>query len=108
LVPSRWDSQGVSRDEAMASGLVPLTNAVAAIPEFVDDECALLAAGEDHLAMASKLLELVRSPKKFKRMSAAAAVRVRRQCGVAQSLERELALIGCHSEAVARDVRAGA
>jgi glycosyltransferase involved in cell wall biosynthesis len=40
-VPSRTDTQGVSRDEAMSSGLVPVTNAVAAIPEFVDDtvEC---------------------------------------------------------------------
>ncbi len=32
LVPTRMDSQGVSRDEAMASGLVIITNSVAAIP----------------------------------------------------------------------------
>ena len=43
LCPSRSDTQGVSRDEAMASGLVPVTNGVAAIPEFVDDSCGILA-----------------------------------------------------------------
>ena len=32
LCPSRMDTQGVSRDEAMASGLVPITNSVGAIP----------------------------------------------------------------------------
>ncbi|KRA30244.1 hypothetical protein ASD68_15470 [Rhodanobacter sp. Root627] len=93
LVPTRMDSQGVSRDEAMASGLVPLTNAVAAVPEFVDDQCALLATGEDVEAMAAQLLELVRSPQKFQRMSEAAAARARRQCGADQTLSREAELI---------------
>lgn len=32
--PTRMDTQGVSRDEAMCSGLVPITNKVAAVPEF--------------------------------------------------------------------------
>jgi glycosyltransferase involved in cell wall biosynthesis len=45
LSPTRMDAQGVSRDEAMASGLVPVTNAVTAIPEFVDDRCGILAPG---------------------------------------------------------------
>ena len=35
LCPSRMDTQGVSRDEAMASGLVPITNNVGAISEFI-------------------------------------------------------------------------
>src|SRR5690606_7139241 len=53
LTPTRMDTQGVSRDEAMSSGLVPLTNAVAAVPEFVDETCAILAPEEDHLALAA-------------------------------------------------------
>lgn len=93
LVPTRMDSQGVSRDEAMASGLVPLTNAVAAVPEFVDDQCGLLAPGEDVEAMAAQLLGLVRSPEKFQRLSAAAATRTRQQCGSDQTLSREAELI---------------
>ncbi|MBN2992439.1 glycosyltransferase [Pseudomonas cedrina subsp. fulgida] len=43
LCPSRMDTQGVSRDEAMASGLVPLTSRVGAIPEFVDDACGFFS-----------------------------------------------------------------
>ena len=45
LIPTRADTQGVSRDEAMASGLVPVTNAVAAVPEFVDESCGILRSG---------------------------------------------------------------
>jgi glycosyltransferase involved in cell wall biosynthesis len=47
LCPSRWDSQGVSRDEAMSSGLVPVTSSIAAIPEFVDEDCGVLAPAEN-------------------------------------------------------------
>lgn len=54
LCPTRMDAQGVSRDEAMASGLVAVTNAVTAIPEFVDDECGILA-----LAMTPKRWQTV-------------------------------------------------
>lgn len=93
LVPTRMDSQGVSRDEAMSSGLVPVTTGVTAIPEFVDDTCGLVAPAEDAERMAELILQTVRSPETFLRLSAAAAERVRRQCGEEQTLMRELALI---------------
>ena len=48
LIPTRWDSHGVSRDEAMSAGLVPVTNSVSAIPEFVDENCAILGPDEDY------------------------------------------------------------
>jgi glycosyltransferase involved in cell wall biosynthesis/spore maturation protein CgeB len=79
LSPTRWDSQGVSRDEAMAAGLVPVTNAVAAVPEFVSEDCGILAPPEDAKAMASGILRLVRDPELFRAMSRAAAERVRCQ-----------------------------
>ena len=79
LCPTRWDSQGVSRDEAMSSGLVPVTNAVAAIPEFVDETCGVLAPGEDAQAMADGIAELYENPEMFQTISAAAAKRVRHQ-----------------------------
>ena len=60
LTPTRMDAQGVSRDEAMASGLVPVTNAVAAIPEFVDGKCGILAPKNDYLEMAKGIEEIVR------------------------------------------------
>lgn len=79
LSPTRMDAQGVSRDEAMASGLVPVTNAVTAIPEFVDDCCGILAPGDDAVAMAQGIASLVEDPARFSAMSEAAAARVARQ-----------------------------
>ncbi len=93
LCPSRMDSQGVSRDEAMASGLVPVTSAVAAIPEFVDDSCGILAAAESSDELAAGILRLVRDPALFNRMSAAAAQRVRADRSADAVLPAELALL---------------
>lgn len=93
LIPTRCDSQGVSRDEAMASGLVPITNAVTAIPEFVDEECGVLAPAEDHVAMARGIEKLVLDPNLFERMSAAAAARVRRQSDASKVIDAELKLL---------------
>jgi len=93
LIPTRGDTQGVSRDEAMACGLVPVTNAVAAIPEFVDDSCGILTPAEDVQAIADGLERLYREPDLFLRLSEGAAKRVRRQSSGEYTIERELALI---------------
>ena len=87
------DTQGVSRDEAMSSGLVPVANAVAAVPEFTDETCCMLCPPEDAKAVAEAILRLVREPELFGRMSANAAARVRRQCAEENTIGRELALI---------------
>ncbi|MBN3789413.1 FkbM family methyltransferase [Burkholderia sp. Ac-20353] len=91
LCPSRMDTQGVSRDEAMASGLVPVTNSVAAIPEFVDESCGVLAPEEDADAIAAGMLALAENPDRFVAMSVEAARRVRRQSGHELVIEREIA-----------------
>lgn len=91
LCPSRMDTQGVSRDEAMASGLVPVTNSVAAIPEFVDATCGVLAPAEDADAIADAMLALAENPDRFAAMSVEAARRVRRQSGHELVIEREIA-----------------
>jgi len=93
MVPTRLDTQGVSRDEAMASGLVPVTNAVSAVPEFVDERCAALAPAEDSGALADALWEMVKDPGLFQSRSVAAAERVRRQSGQDRVIPAELALL---------------
>jgi glycosyltransferase involved in cell wall biosynthesis len=93
LCPTRMDAQGVSRDEAMASGLVPVTNAVTAIPEFVDDSCGILAPGEDAEAMAQGISLLYEHPERFAAMSAAAATRVREQSDAQRVIDAELAVV---------------
>jgi glycosyltransferase involved in cell wall biosynthesis len=77
LVPTRLDTQGVSRDEAMSSGLVPVTNAIDPLPEFVGPDCARRVPPDDPDAIASALLRLANSPDSFLRKSSAAARRIR-------------------------------
>ena len=96
IVPTRMDAQGVSRDEAMSSGLIPVTNAVTAIPEFVDDSCGILAPGEDYMAMADGIDELYHKPELFLQMSANAAARIRSQTSKEHTIDRELMLIDPH------------
>jgi glycosyltransferase involved in cell wall biosynthesis len=93
LAPTRMDSQGVSRDEAMASGLVPVTTAVSAVPEFVDKSTGFLADAEDWRGLADSIRALYHDPDRFLAMSAAAAARVRAQSGREATLLREVALI---------------
>ncbi|MDW9371002.1 methyltransferase domain-containing protein [Sinorhizobium meliloti] len=93
LTPTRMDAQGVSRDEAMSSGLVPITTNVACIPEFVDQSCGIVVPAEDYIAMADAIEGLYVNPSEFTKLSKAASLRVRRQSGYEQTIEREIALI---------------
>lgn len=93
LCPTRMDTQGVSRDEAMASGLVPVTMRVAAVPEFVDDTCGILVDAENAEQLADAIETLQHDPQRFLRMSRAAAARVRNDSGEEQTLARELDLL---------------
>lgn len=93
LVPTRLDTQGVSRDEAMASGLVPITNRVAAVPEFVDSDCAVLAGPEDVDAMVSGIISILSDPDRFMRMSEAAARRAAAQSGPEATVLQELEMM---------------
>lgn len=91
LVPTRMDTQGVSRDEAMSSGLVPVTNAVHAVPEFADTASAVLAPAEDAGALTDGMTAMADDPRLFLRRSAAAAARVRAQSGKDIVMPLELA-----------------
>lgn len=93
LVPTRLDTQGVSRDEAMASGLVPVTNSVPAVLEFADQSCAVIAPPDDWTAMADAISLMAHQPELFQVRSAAAAARVRAQSGTERIIPRELALL---------------
>ncbi len=93
LCPTRDDTQGVSRDEAMASGLVPVTTRIAAIPEFVDETCGVLAEPDSGTDLARGMARLYEDPALFQRLSRSAATRVRAQSSAEQTTERELELI---------------
>ncbi|MEW5680649.1 glycosyltransferase family protein [Comamonas kerstersii] len=92
LCPTRMDAQGVSRDEAMSSGLVPVTNAVTAIPEFVDDNSGILAPSENAEMMANGIVNIIENIDLFQRKSKAASQRVRVQSDLEVIVEKEINL----------------
>lgn len=77
LVPTRLDTQGVSRDEAMCSGLVPVTTAIEPVTGFVDESCAMLTPPEDAGAVVAAVRRLADQAELFASMSEAAARNVR-------------------------------
>lgn len=93
MCPTRLDSQGVSMCEAMSSGLIPITNGVTAIPEFVDEECGYLAKKEDYLDMVNAIEDLYLNPETFKRKSKNASKRMSKQCGKGVVIKQELDVI---------------
>lgn len=94
LVPTRLDSQGVSRDEARSSGLVAVTNLVAATPEFIDAETGIVAGPESADQLARGILEIWKDPQLFQKISKAGAQRVRQQTELEMTVGREMALMG--------------
>jgi FkbM family methyltransferase len=92
LCPSRMDTQGVSRDEAMSSGLVPITSAIAAIPEFADEDCGILAPTENFERLAQGISELYNDPDRFAALSRKAAKRVRKQSGKELVISQEISV----------------
>lgn len=92
LCPTRMDAQGVSRDEAMSSGLVPITNAVAAIPEFVDANCGILVKSEEFMGMVEGIKKLCSGEIDFSAISHAASERVRAQSSQPKVITSELVM----------------
>lgn len=93
LIPTRHDTHGISRDEAMACGAVPVTNRVGGVPEFVDDSCGFLANPEDTAAMTDFIAHLADHPDEFLQYSANAAQKVRNTTGYSHTLAKEITLI---------------
>tara|TARA_Y100001001_G_scaffold163790_1_gene193873 strand:+ start:16089 stop:20549 length:4461 start_codon:yes stop_codon:yes gene_type:complete len=90
LCPTRMDAQGVSKDEAMSSGLVVISNGVTAIPEFLDDSCGVLAKGDDYIGMAEGIKKIFLNAERFKEKSKAAAKRARVQVSKTKVVEEEI------------------
>ena len=96
LCPSRMDTQGVSRDEAMSSGLVPVTTAVAAVPEFVDNASGYVVEPESYEELAKAIEDMYLNGDTFLKKSRAAAKRVRVQSASDKVADREIAVIQNH------------
>lgn len=93
LVPTRADTQGVSRDEAMSSGLVVITTNVGAIPEFTDNKSAIVVAKDDFCNMAKRVVEIYENPNKYLEMSLNAHRKVEQLCSFNNTILKEYNLL---------------
>lgn len=93
LAPSRWDSQGLTSQEAMSSGLVPITTKIAAIPEFISTKAGYLCEPEDPSALAAALRQIDDGPERYLQMSAEASASIQRACGPGATVALEADLI---------------
>ena len=94
LCPSRFDSQGVSRDEARASGLVPITTNIAAIPEFVvNGKTAILTKPEDPQSLCDAVVYLSEHPDEFIEISKNASQDVYEKLNSVKIAKQELSLM---------------
>ncbi len=92
LTPSRMDTQGVSRDEAMSSGLVPITTDVAAIREFLSEQDGYIVPPEDSTALADAIERAYLNPEEFLQKSMASGARIKSTLSYDNTIKRELDL----------------
>lgn len=100
LVPSRWESQGLTCGEGMSSGLVPITTNVTALPEFIDDSCGYLCEANNPSILADAIGHCVKNPTIFMAKSENAAKRAQKQCGEANTILKELEIFKNNAQAV--------
>ena len=105
LAPSRWDSQGLTTQEAMSSGLVAVTTKTAAIPEFLNETTAYLCPEENSSALAAALVDIDAQPDRYLSMSAGASADIQAICGPEATVEREADLLWAAKPIVSRPRR---
>jgi len=93
LCPSRDDAQGISRDEAMSSGLVPVVSRVGAVPEFVDESCGILVSPEDSAGLAAAIARIAEDANMFATLSLRAAARAVNTIAMDRVIEREIEIL---------------
>ena len=84
------DTQGVSRDEAMSSGLVPVTNAAGAILEFLDEECGFAVSLESYQEIANSISFIYENPGKYLTMSKKSSERVTANLNKFKIIDKEI------------------
>jgi glycosyltransferase involved in cell wall biosynthesis/SAM-dependent methyltransferase/spore maturation protein CgeB len=89
LCPTRMDTQGVSRDEAMASGLVPVTNPAGAVSEFVNESCSMLTIAEER-DLASAIAEIFKNPELFAKISGEASLEINSKRSKLHTIDAEI------------------
>lgn len=92
LYPKRGDSQGVSRCEAMASGLVSIASDIEAISEFSPKNTTYLVPNNIN-SFIEKLIYLYNNPDDYLTKSKASTSYIKKICNYDSTIAREIELI---------------
>ncbi|MBO5096610.1 MAG: glycosyltransferase [Bacilli bacterium] len=92
LFGTRYETMGVSAAEAAMSGLVVITNAVAAVPEVFDNS-ELLCKDEDYIEMADKIERLYYDEKLFEQESKKNHDIMKKKYTAKGTLDKELSML---------------
>lgn len=93
LYASRYDSQGVSADEAAMSGLAVVSSEIDAAKHFLPNNMGLLAEPENYIQYADILEDLYKNPAKFLECAAACHEKIHNLCRREETIEKEITLI---------------
>lgn len=90
ICPTRQDAQGVSMCEAMSSGLIPITLANTAIPEFLPDERLIC---HDINEMRQLIISLFADEKLFFELSEKCSEYIKVRCSFDNTIMKEIDLL---------------
>jgi len=76
----------------MSSGVVPISNAVTAIPEFISSSEGKLAEANNYIQLAEGISELIEDPVQFLAMSKSSHERAISQCGPEVTVQKEISI----------------
>ncbi|MCG3413389.1 glycosyltransferase family 4 protein [Staphylococcus massiliensis] len=92
--PSRHDSQGVSLNEAMSSGLVPISNNIGGIGDFIEHgKTGFLADRNNVEQMVSYIDYIYKHPKEYLKMSEQTSKSIQQIAGNNVVINKELEVI---------------
>lgn len=91
LYPKRGDSQGVTRCEAMASGLVSIASDVEAISEFSPEDTTYLVKSVDDFIKAFK--DIYNNPDEYLNKSENSSKYISEKCSYENTIKKEIDLI---------------
>lgn len=93
LCPSRFDTQGVTLDEAASSGLVPVGSSLPAIKEFINTDYNILADPEDYKSLGDIIERLYLNPDEFLKLSKSVSQDIHQKCNFDNTVAKEIELI---------------
>ena len=91
IYPKRGDSQGVSRCEAMISGLVPIASDIEAISEFSPPNTAYLVKSVQDFIDA--LIFIYKNPDDYLKKSKEGSIFIKEKCSYENTVKKEIELI---------------